>query len=101
MALVLAALYATMALTGTWRPKLALDLEGGTTVQLKAVPVPGKNGEVNSQNMQNAMEIIRDRVNGAGVSEAEVTVQGADTILVSVPASLSQDTIRKIGQTAL
>ncbi|WP_308201314.1 protein translocase subunit SecD [Carbonactinospora thermoautotrophica] len=101
LALVLAALYATMALTGTWRPKLALDLEGGTTVQLKAVPVPGKNGEVNSQNMQNAMEIIRDRVNGAGVSEAEVTVQGADTILVSVPASLSQDTIRKIGQTAL
>jgi preprotein translocase subunit SecD len=96
---VLAALTGIMFLQGPPTPKLALDLAGGTTVTLTAVTEAGKNPP--STQMQQAVNIIRDRVNGLGVSEAEVTRQGDNHIVVQVPGTEDQKRIVDlIGTTA-
>lgn len=97
--MVLVALTGIMLVQGQTTPKLALDLAGGTTVTLTAVTESGKNPP-NSQ-MGQAINIIRDRVNGLGVSEADVTKQGDNHIVVSVPGTENQKRIvDQIGTTA-
>ena len=71
--------------SATWTPKLALDLDGGTRVVLNAVPQPGKEGKITPATIDEAVKIIRPRVDGSGVAEAEVTTQGSDSIVVSLP----------------
>ncbi|MDQ1737870.1 MAG: preprotein translocase subunit SecD, partial [Pseudonocardiales bacterium] len=74
-------------------PKLGLDLEGGAQVILKA----DANGKTPSKAaMDTARQIINDRVNGLGVSSIEVTVQGSDRIVVSVPGK-NGDAIKNVG----
>jgi preprotein translocase subunit SecD len=75
----LAIAYALVALAGTWKPALGLDLEGGTQITLIA------NGSVDKEKLRQAADIIDERVNGSGVSEAEVTTQGSNEIVVQVP----------------
>ncbi|HEX2316948.1 MAG TPA: protein translocase subunit SecD [Thermomonospora sp.] len=96
---VLAGLTGVMFLQGQTTPKLALDLAGGTTVTLTAVTEGGKNPP--GAQMQQAVTIIRDRVNGLGVSEAEVSRQGDNHIVVQVPGTEDQRRIVDlIGTTA-
>ena len=50
-----------------------------------------------------AIDIIRQRVNGSGVAEAEITRQGSGsnaTIVVSVPGKDQGDLLDKVNQTA-
>jgi preprotein translocase subunit SecD len=104
LAVLAGALVATvvaMILTGAYAPKLAIDLAGGTSVTLTAKPIPGSEGGVTPQSMAQAVEIIRDRVNGFGVSEAEVTTLGSQNIVVSVPGQGNQKVVDLVGQTAL
>ena len=56
-------------------PKLGLDLRGGASVTLVPKPAPGQ-GAVTSSQINKAVDIIRNRVNGFGVSEADVSTQG-------------------------
>jgi preprotein translocase subunit SecD len=78
-------------------PKLGLDLEGGAQVILKA----DANGKTPSKAaMDTARQIINDRVNGLGVSSIEVTVQGSDRIVVSVPGK-NGDAIKNVGKSFL
>jgi preprotein translocase subunit SecD len=77
----LAVAYGLVALIGTWKPALGLDLEGGTQITLVA------NGNVPKDQLNQAADIINARVNGSGVSEAEVTTQGNNEIVVQVPHS--------------
>src|SRR4249919_1228241 len=78
---VLAVLYALVAVIGTWKPALGLDLEGGTQITLTA-----KDGQnVSKDNMNEAAAIIDSRVNGSGVTEATVNTQGSNEIVVQVP----------------
>lgn len=79
-------------------PKLALDLSGGTTVTLTAVTQQGQ--QPSDSSMQQAIEIIRSRVNGLGVSEAEVSQQGAENIVVAVPGQGQERVVELVGQTA-
>ncbi|MBX5448065.1 MAG: protein translocase subunit SecD, partial [Acidothermus cellulolyticus] len=67
---VLAALYGGMAATGHYGPQLGLDLRGGTTVTLAAKPNPGQ--KVTSSELNTAVNILRNRVNGLGVANADV-----------------------------
>ncbi len=97
---------ATMIGTGSNKPKLAIDLDGGTQVTLTAKTIntddpnePG--GKLTAAAMKEAVKIIRKRVNGFGVSEAQVTTLGKDNIVVAVPGSNSGDEATKVGQTAL
>ena len=98
--LILAALYTVVGLAGRGStpltPKLGLDLQGGASVILEARPEPGQR--VTTEQLDTAVNIIRQRVNGSGVSEAEVVTQG-DNIVVSVPGG-NRDTIRNVAQTA-
>ena len=79
-------------------PKLGLDLEGGAQVILKAQTTNGKAPTKSS--MDQARQIITNRVNGLGVSSAEVVTQGSDRIVVSVPGAGADD-IKDVGGTAL
>ena len=78
-------------------PKLGLDLEGGATVTLKAQTTNGK--APSSSAMRVARQILENRVNGKGVSAAQVFQQGADEIVISVPGASAQK-IAKVGQAA-
>ncbi|HEX8082053.1 MAG TPA: protein translocase subunit SecD [Jatrophihabitans sp.] len=79
-------------------PKLGLDLEGGAQVILKAQTENGK--APTKASMDQARQIISNRVNGLGVSSAEVVTQGNDRIVVSVPGAGADD-IKDVGGTAL
>jgi preprotein translocase subunit SecD len=63
--------------------RLGLDLTSGTTVSLKAVPVHGST--VTAAEMATAQQIMFNRVNGAGFTEAQVVPQGTSIMTVSVP----------------
>lgn len=84
-------------------PRLGLDLQGGTQVTLVPKSASGQ-GTVSKEQLDQSVEIIRQRVNAFGVSEAEVTTQGSggsSAIVVSVPG-VNQDRIaEQLSQTAL
>lgn len=66
-------------------PLLALDLEGGTQMVLS--PETSTGEAVTAEQMNQAVEIIRQRVDGSGVSEAEINTQGDNNVVVSMPGS--------------
>jgi preprotein translocase subunit SecD len=85
-----------------WTPKLALDLEGGTEIVLSPQPVAGKTS-VDPAAVDESVNIIRQRVNGSGISEAEVARQGqgANTkIIVDLPGKPDDATIQLVEQSA-
>jgi preprotein translocase subunit SecD len=93
------ALVGLMFWQGQKTPKLALDLAGGTTVTLTAEPTrPG--AKIGGSEMGQAINIMRERVNSLGVSEAEVTKQGNNVIVVQVPGQGQQRVVKLIGTTA-
>jgi len=91
-------MYGTMALLGEWTPRLGLDLRGGTSVTLSATTPDGS--EPTPESMRQALDIIRSRVNGSGVAEAEITTQGATNIVVQVPGVGQDELVQLVGQTA-
>jgi len=100
--LIIVALYAVMALSQTWTPRLGLDLRGGTTVTLTAstTDVTDATGAPTPEAMQEALSIIQQRVDSLGVGESSVTLQGARQIEVAVPNVDSQELVNLIGKTA-
>ena len=78
-------------------PKLGLDLVGGTQATYIA-SVEG--GQVPPKaNMEQARDIIEERVNALGVSEAEVVIQGDRNIVVSL-AGKADDQLKDLSQAA-
>ena len=73
---------------GSWTPKLGLDLEGGTQIVLE--PVLQSGGDVTPQLLSQSVDIIRQRVDGSGVGEAEITTEGGRNVVVSVPGRIDQ-----------
>jgi SecD/SecF fusion protein len=68
--------------------RLGIDLQGGTTFLIKLSPPPdseGKTKEITRDMVDQAMEAIRKRVDGMGVSEPVITPQGIDRIMVQIP----------------
>ena len=60
-------------------------------------------GSITNDAIDQAVEIISERVNGAGVAEAEVTAQGNGAnavIVVAVPGLTEDKLIAQLGQTA-
>jgi len=74
----------------SWAPKLALDLEGGTQMIL-APKVEGGSG-INEEQLNQAVAIIRQRVDGSGVAEAEISTQSGRNVVVSLPGTPSKET---------
>ncbi|MER6916277.1 protein translocase subunit SecD [Streptomyces sp. NPDC000594] len=99
--IALVALTGGMFATGDTTPRLGIDLAGGTTITLKAKAEPGKESAVNETNMNTAVGIIERRVNGLGVSEAEVQTQGREHIIVNIPKGTDSKQAREqVGTTA-
>ena len=100
MLVVVVLLFGIMALTKTWKPKLGLDLRGGTTITLTASTIDG-SGKVTAEQLNEAKNIIGQRVNGAGVAESDITTSGANHINVAVPGATKESLVSQVGQTAL
>ena len=95
LAAVIMALVGTMIGTGHRTPQLGIDLAGGTTMVMTA-----QGGTPSAGDMDTALQIMRNRVNGQGVSEAEVTKQGNNSIEVDLPGKNSSALLQELGQTA-
>lgn len=78
----------------SWLPKLGLDLEGGTEIILTPQLQGGQT--ISSDELNQAVSIIRERVDASGVSEAQVSTQGSDNIVVSIPGQPDQATLNRI-----
>jgi len=77
-----------------WAPKLALDLEGGTQIIL-APKIEGGKAPTQEQ-LDQAVSIIRLRVDAGGISEAEITTQGGRNVVVSLPGTPDDATKERI-----
>ena len=78
------------------KPKLGIDLQGGTRVTLTARTPDGSKPTRDALNQ--AEQIISARVNGLGVSGSEVVIDG-DNLVITVPGTDGSDA-RSLGQTA-
>ncbi|SDT79504.1 protein translocase subunit SecD [Actinoplanes derwentensis] len=77
-------------------PKLGLDLIGGTQATYIATQ---QGAPPTKEAMELAQEIIESRVNALGVSEAEVVIQGNNTIVVSL-AGKADDQLKDLSKAA-
>ena len=84
---------------GSWAPKLALDLEGGTQIILAPV-LEGEDSSPSAEQLQQAVSIIRQRVDASGVSEAEINTQAGSNIVVSIPGTPDEETLNRLEQSA-
>lgn len=82
----------------TWTPKLALDLQGGTQILLAPTQIDGQS--VSGEQLDQAVAIIRQRVDASGVAEAEITTQGSQNISVSIPGKADEATLQRIEASA-
>lgn len=103
LGVLIVAIYATL-FTGTtksdasWAPKLALDLEGGTQVIL--TPVTSTGQQVTAEAINQAIAIIRQRIDSSGVAEAEITSQGGSNIVVGIPGAPDPQTLALVKESA-
>ena len=78
-----------------WSPRLGLDLAGGVEVVYTAPP------HTSQADLNETVDILNLRVNGLGVSGAQVQTTGTNQISVSIPGVTdAQQVLNEIGQTA-
>lgn len=97
----IAAIIGLGAATGagaTFVPKLALDLQGGTSIIL--APLVQDGATVSEEQLAQAVEIIRQRVDATGVTEASVKTQGNSNIIVEIPGTPDETTLQLIRSSA-
>ena len=82
----------------TATPQLALDLEGGTEVILEPVAVDG--ADVTGDAINQAIDVIRQRIDSSGVAEAEISSQGGSNIVVALPGKPSDETLALVRESA-
>jgi SecD/SecF fusion protein len=63
--------------------RLGLDLQGGTSFLIRLTPEGERT--ISTDTLDQAVEVIRKRVDQFGVSEPIITPQGGDRILVQIP----------------
>ena len=81
-------------------PRLGLDLRGGTQIILSP---QSPSGEVSVEQLAQSVSIIRQRVDGFGVAEAEVTTQGQGSnakIIVTIPGATDRAVVDELKSTA-
>ena len=83
----------------TMTPGLALDLEGGTQIIL--TPTTTDGSEITDENVNEAIGVIRQRVDASGVSEAQISRQGGQNIVVSLPGTPSPETLELVRTSAV
>jgi preprotein translocase subunit SecD len=102
LAVIFIALYSAVLIGGPdkmgdkLKPKLGLDLVGGTTLTLIAT---NQGRAPSGDALERARQIIANRVDGLGVQEAQVVTEGDRNIVISI-AGEANDTIRQVGTPA-
>jgi preprotein translocase subunit SecD len=81
----------------TFIPNLALDLSGGTQIILTPIVEEGKT--VTPEQLNQAVQVIRQRVDSTGVSESQINTSG-DNIVVSIPGNPDKNTLALIKSSA-
>jgi preprotein translocase subunit SecD len=80
-------------------PEFALDLAGGT--QLVLTPKLTEGGTLDEAALDQAIAVIRQRIDASGVAEPEITKQGGQNIVVGIPGETPSDaTINLISKAA-
>ena len=103
LGLILVSMVSLVFLQDSKSLQLGLDPRGGTSVTLQPRIAPGEEGGVTSEAIDQAVSIIRQRVDSLGVVESEVTAQGSGTsrqIVISVPGDTGRRVVDLVGQTA-
>jgi preprotein translocase subunit SecD len=96
-------LIAVLGVTGSakddsaWKPRLGLDLQGGTRITLEA---KASSGDVTPEKLREARSIIDQRVNASGVTESEVTTQGGNQVIIEIPGQNKSNIVDQVGRTA-
>jgi preprotein translocase subunit SecD len=101
--IVLVAGGASAVLADATKINLGLDLRGGTSVTLQPRISEGTTGKVTSEAIDEAVGIIRQRVDSLGVAESEVSAQGTGTnrqIVIAVPGETGRRIVELVGNTA-
>jgi len=84
---ILTVLLVAFCLTTLYPPdktiRLGLDLQGGTSFLIRLSPDGDRS--ISADTLDQAVEVIRKRVDQFGVSEPVITPQGVDRILVQIP----------------
>ncbi|SDK57359.1 preprotein translocase subunit SecD [Glycomyces sambucus] len=100
---VLAVLWVSALAGSGWKfptPKLGLDLQGGLSMTLTAYQ-QGSDEPPSAETMEQARQIIENRVNSTGVSEPEVYVEGNENIVVNVAGDdIDEEALRDVGAPA-
>jgi SecD/SecF fusion protein len=97
--LVLALIGGAIAIVATKKTVLGLDLQGG--VQLVYHAEPTAQQKVDADAMQRSIDLMQQRVNQFGVSEAEINQAGSDQIEVGLPGVKDADrAAQQVGSTA-
>ncbi|MFP5359406.1 MAG: protein translocase subunit SecD [Actinomycetes bacterium] len=101
---IVVGLYGLLALgvvTGgaSWTPSLALDLAGGREIVLTPTLIEGSEQTVDQSDLDQAVDIIRRRIDASGVAEAEISTQGQN-IVVALPGNPSDETVALVRQSA-
>jgi len=92
---------AKTAQIATFAPKLGLDLAGGTEIILEPELAHGQN--VTNDQLNQAVAIIRERIDAAGVAEPEIstsTIGGNQNVTVQIPGTLDKQTESRITKAA-
>jgi preprotein translocase subunit SecD len=102
LVLLIVGLYGLLGAVSTWgtaqlTPKLGLDLSGGTQIILTPKVTGGQ--PINPGQILKAVDIMRARVNGSGVTEAEVATQG-NNIVISLPGTPDQATLDSLAKSS-
>ncbi len=79
---------------GQFTPRLGLDLEGGTEIVLEPVLVGGQT--VTPGQIDQAVQIIRQRIDANGVAEAEISTLGGRNIDISIPGTPTPEQLEAI-----
>ncbi len=82
----------------SWAPSLALDLQGGTQIILSAQTADGK--DPNADQLDQAAQIIRQRVDASGVGESDITTEGGRNIVVQIAGKADEATQNRIKASA-
>jgi SecD/SecF fusion protein len=91
---------ASVVVIGSKPSRLGLDLRGGTELVYEARPTPA-NPDIAGDDVDRAIEIIRDRTDALGVSEPEISRVGEQGITVGLPdVQNAERAIAQVGTTA-
>ena len=97
VAIIVAILVAAVALVPVYQShaNLGLDLQGGVLIRLEAPE------GTSDEDMMGAISIINNRINGLGVAEPDVRLEGSNRIAVELPGVKDpEEAVRTIGTTA-